>query len=119
MRSWTFWLPLLAWCGLIFYLSSRPNLDLQHVTPWFRYGPIVDYPLRKAAHVGEYAVLAVLARRGWKPLPAWLFCVFYAITDEVHQYFVPGRSARVLDVCLDSAAAALPYIAGLLRSPRE
>jgi len=29
--------------------------------------------------------------------------VTYAISDEVHQYFIPGRSARVLDVCIDSA----------------
>ena len=31
-----------------------------------------------------------------------LFGVFYAATDEVHQYFVPGRSARLFDVGLDT-----------------
>ena len=31
-----------------------------------------------------------------------LFGAFYAATDEVHQYFVPGRSARVFDVGIDT-----------------
>ena len=44
------------------------------------------------------------SRRVW--LVAWLFCVLYAVTDEVHQHFVPGRGCQVQDVLIDSAGAA-------------
>ncbi len=35
-----------------------------------------------------------------------LFCSFYAISDEVHQLFVPGRGAQIKDVFIDIAGAA-------------
>lgn len=38
---------------------------------------------------------------------AWLFCIFYAITDEIHQLFVPGRTGRLLDIGIDSSGALL------------
>ena len=31
-----------------------------------------------------------------------IFGIFYAITDEIHQIFVPGRDGRVFDVCVDT-----------------
>lgn len=34
-----------------------------------------------------------------------LFCMFYAITDEIHQIFVPGRDGRVFDVIIDTFGA--------------
>ncbi|MCX7694350.1 MAG: VanZ family protein [Caloramator sp.] len=40
-----------------------------------------------------------------KFLVSVIFCSIYAISDEVHQYFVPGRGARALDVLIDSAGA--------------
>ena len=36
-----------------------------------------------------------------------LFSIFYGITDEIHQYFVPGRSASISDVGLDSIGIML------------
>lgn len=36
---------------------------------------------------------------------AELFCALYACSDELHQYFVPGRSCRFFDVCVDSTGA--------------
>ena len=36
---------------------------------------------------------------------SFLVCVLYAISDEVHQLFVPGRGAQVKDVFIDSAGA--------------
>ena len=36
---------------------------------------------------------------------AVIFCVCYAMTDELHQYFVPGRSCRLFDVGVDSLAS--------------
>ncbi len=36
---------------------------------------------------------------------AEIFCVLYACSDELHQYFVPGRSCKFFDVCVDSSGA--------------
>lgn len=71
--------------------------------------------VRKSAHFSIYALLGILTinfanifenqnnRR--KIIYAILFCAFYAITDEFHQYFIPGRSAELRDVLIDSIGA--------------
>ncbi|MBQ2896925.1 MAG: VanZ family protein [Clostridia bacterium] len=43
-------------------------------------------------------------------LYTFLFCVLYAISDEVHQIFVPGRSAQGSDLLIDSAGSAVGII---------
>lgn len=109
----------MAWMGLIFYLSSRP--DLPHAPE-----PLLDLILKKAAHAFVYAVLAVLWRRalgrqaGGAVAP-WLIAVLYAATDEVHQTFVPGRNGRVADVVIDGMGAALGllFMARLRRRARS
>lgn len=113
------WLPPLAWMGLIFYLSAQP--DLPRVPE-----PLLDLILKKAAHAFVYAVLAALWQRalnrrvGGAPLP-WLIAVLYAITDEIHQTFVPGRHGRATDVLIDGmgAAAGLLFMARLRRRARS
>jgi hypothetical protein len=64
------------------------------------------------------------ATRAWRPERAaawaWLFVTLYAASDEFHQHFVPGRTASVWDVLLDSTAAAVvllvvPYVASHIR----
>lgn len=68
--------------------------------------------LRKLAHFTEYfalgsAVCGFFATFAMQPyrcgLVSFVLSVLYAISDELHQYFVPGRHASVLDVLLDSA----------------
>ena len=44
------------------------------------------------------------------PLLAWAFGTLYAISDEFHQYFVPGRSCELRDMCIDSAGVAVGCI---------
>lgn len=131
--------PLLAWMAFIFLMSTgvggavhtNSALDtfLAHYFPqWNRtltwaQRDALHFYLRKTAHVTEYAVLGVLAvraLRGLRPLSAprdllrgaWVFATCYAATDEFHQIFVPGRTAKVTDVMLDSAGAA--FGAGLM-----
>lgn len=99
-RAWSPWIPVVAWCAVIFGFSSVPDLNS---------GLSYDYPLRKAAHMAEYAVLYWLSRRalsGSGP-KAFLFTVVYAVSDEWHQTFVPGRAGAVSDVVVDAAGAAL------------
>ena len=101
------WLPVLLWAGLIFGLSSVPDLGTGLGT-W-------DLVLRKLAHVCEYAVLGLLLVRatGREPL-AVAAGVAYAGTDELHQHFVRGRHGAFRDVAIDAAGA----LAGALLARR-
>jgi VanZ family protein len=97
------WLPLVAWAALIFVLSSQPDLSTG-LGVW-------DTILRKAGHTVEYAVLgALLVRALGSARPAIAAGIAYAATDEVHQGFVPGRHASLLDVAID----AVGVVAGVL-----
>ena len=89
------WLPVLLWAAMIFALSSIPSLATGLGT-W-------DLVLRKLAHGVEYAVFGLLLARAVPELPAFGGGVLYAVTDELHQSFVPGRQAALLDVAIDAA----------------
>jgi VanZ family protein len=96
------WLPVVAWAGLIFALSSLHSLD-SGLGAW-------DEVLRSLAHATEYAVLgALLVRALDRPLPAFALGLAYAVSDELHQHFVPGRTADPRDVAID----ALGVVAGI------
>jgi len=103
-------LPLLFWMAVIFWLSNQPALP----HPGRKVGvsdDLGDY----AAHAFVFGVLTLLAwwalRTSWPKLPAFLtsrpagsaaaFSVLYAISDEVHQSFVPGRWAKGSDLVAD------------------
>lgn len=99
------WGPVAGYLGLIYYLSSRP-----HVGWAARYPDIL-------LHALEYMALALLVARGLNdglraPVPArrlliaWILCVGYAVSDEIHQSFVPNRSSDWRDVAADTAGAA-------------
>ncbi len=71
----------------------------------------IEYPVRKAAHMTEYFILAVTVSfpfyvyglRGFPlMLVAGLICVGFACGDEYHQSFVEGRGPSVRDVGIDS-----------------
>ncbi|HET6623275.1 MAG TPA: VanZ family protein [Gaiellaceae bacterium] len=97
------WLPVVLWAALIFAFSSVPDLGTG-LGGW-------DLVLRKIAHAAEYAVLgALLARALGKPGVAVLAGVLYAVSDEVHQLFVPGRLGSPIDVAID----AVGVVAGVL-----
>ncbi len=89
------WLPVLAWAALIFAFSSVPDLGTG-LGGW-------DLVLRKLAHTAEYAVLgALLARALGRSGLAVAIGVLYAVSDEVHQAFVPGRLGSPVDVAIDA-----------------
>jgi VanZ like family len=93
------WLPVLAWAGLIFALSSVPDLGTG-LGGW-------DLVLRKLAHAGEYAVLgALLLRAAGSAGFALTLGVLYAVGDELHQAFVPGRQGSAVDVAIDAVGVA-------------
>lgn len=103
-------LPALAWMALIFWFSSQPDLPRPP-------SDLLNLLLRKSAHFGVYAVLAltyVRALGGWQRRRwAWLLAVLYAVSDEFHQSFTPNRYPSALDVLIDSAGA----LAGIWLGP--
>jgi VanZ family protein len=92
----------LVWMGLIFALSAQKQLP----TPQERW---LDFVLEKSAHTFEFAVLSLLFSRALGAgagdrrsfLTAVLLAWLYALSDEFHQRFVPGRSADWMDVFFD------------------
>ena len=71
----------------------------------------LEFIIRKLAHFTIFFILGAISvplcacytqKKAKNFLIPLLFCVFYAICDEFHQFFVPGRSARIFDVFIDS-----------------
>ena len=98
------WGPVVAWAALIFVLSSIPHLGTG-LGGW-------DLVLRKLAHAAEFAVLGfLLLRATGRERPALALGIAYAISDELHQHFVPGRFGSPLDVALDAVGVAVGVLA--------
>jgi len=97
---------LIAYCGLIFWLSSQPSLPSPDLFP----------QQDKLIHAIAYAIMAWLAwfayghwikARLFLVLTTVIFCMAYGLSDEWHQSFVPGRDASLWDWCADSLGAML------------
>lgn len=90
--------------AVIFWFSSQPSSDLPN------FG-LVDRVIKKTGHVFEFAVLSfwvwyALEFRSERVRLAWLIAFLYAITDEIHQSYVPGRNPSVWDVIVFDNAGA-------------
>lgn len=76
--------------------------------------------VRSLAHLCIFAILGFLAtntafafdlkKRKWCYLPP-LFCLLYAVTDEIHQIFIPGRAFQISDIAIDTLGGVLGTIA--------
>jgi VanZ family protein len=114
------WLPALIWMGCLFLLSttvfSAANTGkliepvLHFCFPAASAATIATMHgmVRKAAHFTNYGILFWLLIRGpmaGRPYAALGFCVFYALLDEGHQFFAPGRTSSLYDVAIDSSGA--------------
>ena len=104
------WAAVVAWMGLIFFLSAQPKLP--NVMP-----PGLPQFQDVIGHFTVYAVLAALlwwALRGTgvrHPL-LWALAatVLYSLTDEFHQSFVPNRHPDVFDLATDLAGAVTALV---------
>jgi VanZ family protein len=105
------WLPALLVMAAIFGFSSIPSSLMPDFGGW-------DTFVQKGGHVLGYGLLALAywgglrfeKRRGWLAL---LFAVIYALSDEFHQSFVPGRHPSLVDALVidaGGAAAALGLV---------
>ena len=129
---------LVFWMALIFHFSNQRAAESAEISGSFSYRIVsgvrnvlsadweeetveaaavwLEHPLRKAAHMTEYAVLAwiclgncmqYLLLRKKRYVWAWLAASCYAATDEFHQLFIEGRSGEIRDVAIDSMGALL------------
>ena len=136
-----YWLPVFIWVGVIF-IGSTDLMSAEHtsrfIAPflhWLRPDisaeaiAQVQFFVRKAAHVSEYAILAILLLRALKsgrgktipPLVTLtlLLALSCAALDEYHQSFVASRTASPYDVMIDLCGAAFALAAYCLITQRS
>jgi VanZ family protein len=130
------WLPVILWAIVISLFSTHvftadntgrflvpilhwlfPHASAQRLAQ-------MHFFIRKSGHFTEYFILSLLVLRGlragrkqtrlaWAAV-ALLAVAAYASLDEFHQSFVPGRTAAVSDVVLDTTGGAFAQLAAAL-----
>lgn len=122
MKKKLAWILLILWMFIIFYLSNqnalvsggesgrtlRVILNLFHFNNVDSIVDVIHNPMREAMHAFEYFILGILSYNffrfyNFKKIILFCvsFCVFYSISDEIHQIFIPGRTFELLDLFLD------------------
>ena len=84
----------------------------------------IAYPIRKMAHMFEYAILALLAYISFSNYVISIIIVFAnGAVDELHQLFIPGRAGRFTDVLIDTTGGlimlALIWLFNKIRTDRK
>lgn len=118
---------IIAWMTLVFYFSNQVSDESSKLSGGITRAILnffnilesktlqqqseIETIIRKLAHYSIYALGGILIllhvnlyriNKKQKVIISWLIGTAYAITDEVHQYFIPGRSCEIRDVCIDS-----------------
>jgi len=101
------WLPACVLMTVIFMLSSLPSSEVPD------FGAL-DFLVLHAGHFLGYALLCLafqfaLPRRlspGIRSIAAIMLALLYAVSDEWHQSFVPGRSQSLFDIIVDGLGAS-------------
>jgi len=113
---------VLLWMGLIFCLSSIPHLSIDGL------GDIGNQISRKSIHIIVYGILMFLIWHSFPRLDKELYkkialfgflALAFAVSDEFHQAFVPGRCGNVKGFLFDfmGIGAVLSYLS--IRTPEE
>lgn len=88
-------LPAIFWMCFIFFLSSRSTAGIG-------YSSIDRFLILKSFHLIEYAILAMLVYFAIRKTNTSVYISYlYAVTDEIHQSFVPGRTPKFSDTLID------------------
>lgn len=127
------WVPVLLWLGVIYFFSTdtfRSSATQGIIAPLLMsiFGltaseaAVWHGAIRKAGHVSEYALLAVLVCRAieceFSSRPrslmlSWVFIVFVAALDEFHQGLTQFRSGSPVDVAYDAFGGMLGLIVAM------
>jgi VanZ family protein len=141
MRWLRHWAPAILWALVIWLLStsvfSAPHTSriiipilhwlLPNASPELLEGMHIE--IRKSGHFVEYFIFSLLVlrgirgdRRGWHlqwALAAVVIVACYALLDEVHQAFVPMRTASMYDSLLDSVGGMVAQMVAWLYAQRQ
>lgn len=93
------WAYVTAIAGLIVIASSRSAVE----------GPKIEH-FDKVVHFSVYGLLGTLVVRAWgRPRAIWAVVAVsaFGVSDELHQYFTPGRSMEFADWVADTAGAVV------------
>lgn len=116
---------VIIWMIFIFIMSAfdsnesanQSNLFVNFISKLFDITNIqmLNFIVRKLAHFTEYLILGILVSNWLKDYNNKLYlniiiCAIYAISDEVHQLFVPGRSCEVRDMLIDIFGAMISIL---------
>lgn len=122
------WLAVLGGMAILFSLTHQPGQGtgewslvlaekvrsaIQTIFPSLTGSMDTHHFIRKSAHFFAYMLLGVLVLHAlcspiWKgAFIAVIISTFYAVTDEIHQLFVPGRGGELRDVMIDGIGAAV------------
>ncbi len=94
-----------------FIIKAISKIKTMDITMQLRWIEKLHPIIRKLAHFSIYTVVGFSVmgfmctfdiRNIFKLLISFVVGVTYAVSDEVHQYFIPGRNASVVDVGIDS-----------------
>ena len=108
----TYWLPPVLWMVLIFYLSTFERALISEKR-------ILNFLFFKTLHVLEYGLLYFLIFRAFFTLKvakkklyivSFVISLVYAISDELHQTFVPTREGKLRDIFIDLGGISIMYI---------
>lgn len=110
-------LLVIIWMAIIFIMSSfnatdssnQSNFIVDIIVGIFNISntEVISLIIRKLAHFTEYLILGVLVTNmlryyNKKTYISIIICILYAISDEIHQLFVVGRSCQIMDMFIDS-----------------
>ena len=118
---------LILWMLFIFVMShnsavsssNQSSLITDFISKIFRIEDIevLEFIIRKIAHLFEYFVLGLLMINYFKKynninylFVSMLLCIIYAFTDEIHQLFIPGRNGNIKDIFIDSIGSLVSVI---------
>ncbi|MGE8203763.1 VanZ family protein [Heyndrickxia sp. NPDC080065] len=111
----------IVWLIFIFVITASPSATGEHTLNIIQkylgfneqVASTVNFFGRKLAHIVVFGMLSVILFFVFKERKlfwSWFFTTLYAVTDELHQLLVEGRTPSIYDVVLDSFAAIIALL---------
>ncbi|MFL0198769.1 VanZ family protein [Clostridium sp. WILCCON 0269] len=125
------WILVIVWMVVIFVFSNEPavvsNEKSRLVIHIFQalglnlngvFGSLSNFVVRKVSHFLEYLILAVVlfnaTKEKFEMKKVFIFSIavlfLYSCSDEIHQIFIPGRTARIRDVFIDTIGGIIGFL---------
>lgn len=118
-RFLIYWLPVILYCLLIFIQSALPPaIETEGVPMGDKFLHLAAYLFMAALFFRALKATRPMARPIWLWTASVLFTILYGASDEIHQSFVPARSADILDFLADAAGAVIGAAAAAWLEPR-